>query len=89
MGVFCFLGNCNEEPGYFESDVEWFLGLQLLWGRPIYYVVECSAVFLAATHQMPVVYLLSCDNPECLYCQMSPEGKVIRGSKTSGLRCFS
>lgn len=41
MGLFSFVGNCNEEPGYFESEVEWFLGLQLLWCRPIYYVIEC------------------------------------------------
>lgn len=77
MGVFCFVGYCNEEPGYFESEVEWFLGLQLLWCRPIYYVIECLAVFLAATHQMPVVYLLSCDNQECLL----PD--VPRGTKSS------
>ena len=40
MGVFSFVGGCNEEPGYLESEVEWFLGLRLVCCRPIYCVIE-------------------------------------------------
>lgn len=86
--VFCFVGDCNEEPGYFQSWAEWFLGLQFLtlalltfWVDYCCAVLSCAqnvwGTFLASTHQMPVVHPLCCDSQKCLCCQMS------RGTKSS------